>query len=368
MTTSAPRVSVIVSTFNGQRYIRRTIEALLCQTLRDLELIIVDDGSTDDTRRIIRGIEDDRIVLLHNDRNLGIAASQNRALSFAKGGYIALQDHDDLSVPGRLELQASFLDRNPNTAVVGSSALVVDELGSTVSLWTVPLQDVDLRWRLLFGNPFLHTSLMLRRAAIDHVGWYCEEECYRFAEDYELLSRLASAYQMANMSAPLVSWRSHTASASSANRAAQGEAAARVRCRNMQELLGEQTIDGSSRSALLALFYSKAGENSAISSHDVSAALHLVHRLQRAFYRRRGFPDRLVACHARRLHWSRGKHLVALACRASRQQGLAYRMMLLGHGGQYLYKALLPGRLSPRAAAAAIRSLDDAPVTPRTED
>src|SRR5688572_6206385 len=154
-----PKISVIVSTYNGERYIKETIASLLSQTFGDLELIVSNDGSTDRTAEILRSFDDNRLIVVESDRNRGIANSQNHAFSLARGEYVALQDHDDLALPVRLERQLAFLEEHSNVGLVGSGCIVIDKEGQPTGGWTVPLSDIDLKWSLLIHNPFLHTSV-----------------------------------------------------------------------------------------------------------------------------------------------------------------------------------------------------------------
>src|SRR5580658_530 len=124
--SDTPLVSVVMATYNGEKFLRPAIASILDQTFRDLELIVVDDASTDRTESILRDFKDDRMVVLRNHRNLGIAGATNRGLNAARGQYIALQDHDDISLPHRFQTQVEFLNSHPDIAVVGSAATLID--------------------------------------------------------------------------------------------------------------------------------------------------------------------------------------------------------------------------------------------------
>ena len=123
-----PVVSVVMCTYNGERFLRPAIESILNQTFRDFELV-VDDGSTDRTPRILAEFKarDTRVIVLTNERNLGIAAATNRGLAAARGEYIALQDHDDISLPHRFQTQVDFLNSHSEIALVGSDATLIDD-------------------------------------------------------------------------------------------------------------------------------------------------------------------------------------------------------------------------------------------------
>ena len=184
---TAPRVSVVMGAYNGERFLRPAIESILSQTFRDFELIVIDDYSTDSTPRILREFKDARMRVLRNERNLGIAKTLNNGIAAARGEYVALQDHDDISWPTRLEYQVAFFDKHAQVGMVGSSCNVIDEVGTFVPHWPVEYDDVKLRWALLWRCPFFHTAVMVRRRAIEEVGGYSSDPRYRFAEDYDLM-------------------------------------------------------------------------------------------------------------------------------------------------------------------------------------
>src|SRR5437867_12013172 len=122
------RVSVLISTYNGEHYLGQAVRSILNQTLSDFELIIVNDGSKDSSESVIKSFPDPRIVYICNSQNQGIAVAQNKGLSVARGEYVALQDHDDISLLDRLRLQVNYLDSHPDIAMVGSSSIRIDEL------------------------------------------------------------------------------------------------------------------------------------------------------------------------------------------------------------------------------------------------
>jgi len=115
-----PKISVIMSVYNGEKYLREAIESILNQTFRDFEFIIINDGSTDKTSEILSSYNDPRIVIINNKRNIGLTKSLNKGLKMVKGEYIARQDADDVSLPERLERMVNFLDMNRDVGLLGS--------------------------------------------------------------------------------------------------------------------------------------------------------------------------------------------------------------------------------------------------------
>ena len=186
-----PLVSVAIVTCNVERFLKEAIESILNQTLADFELIVIDDASTDSTPRIPVEFKDDRIRLFRNDCNLGIAGATNRGLAVARGEYVALQDHDDVSLPHRLQTQVDYLGAHPKIALVGSAATRIDERDAVLDTVVEPSDELDLKWELLFGCRFRHMTLMVRRRAILEIGGYCQDASFRFATDYDMLSRAA---------------------------------------------------------------------------------------------------------------------------------------------------------------------------------
>src|SRR5215469_11490611 len=232
-TVSVPRVSVVIGAYNGERFLRPAIESILNQTFRDFELIVIDDCSTDNSPQILREFTDERMRLIRNERNLGIAGTTNKGIAAARGEYIALQDHDDLSWPTRFECQVAFLDSHPQAGMVGSSCNVIDEEGKLVPHWPVEYENIHLRWAILWRCPFFHTSVVLRRSSIQEVGGYSSDPQYRFSEDYEFMSRVAVRYAVANLPQLLACWRVHIASASHSYVKQQAAAMSAISQRNI---------------------------------------------------------------------------------------------------------------------------------------
>jgi O-antigen biosynthesis protein len=204
---SDPKISVIMAAFNKSRYIKEAIESILSQTLRDFELIVVDDVSTDDTVAIVQSINDPRIVLLRNSENLGPAPTRNKAVAAARGEYLAIMDADDAALPERFRKEADFLDAHPDYGLVGSAFFIQDHLpGSARRLQKVLTEDRDIREGLKKQNWFGHSTVMIRRSVFNELGGY--DPAFRYSHDYELMIRVAEKYKVANLAEPLCIWRS----------------------------------------------------------------------------------------------------------------------------------------------------------------
>jgi O-antigen biosynthesis protein len=201
-----PKISVIMAAFNKSRHIREAIESILRQTMKDFELIVVDDVSTDDTVSVIKSIDDPRIVLLQNDVNSGPAPTRNKAVAAARGEYLAIMDADDIAVPERFQKESDFLDLHPDYGLVGSAFYSIDENGARLGLTRVLTEDRDIREGLKKQNWFGHSTVMIRRAIFNEMGGY--DTAFKYSHDYELMIRVAEKYKVANLNEPLCSWRS----------------------------------------------------------------------------------------------------------------------------------------------------------------
>ena len=160
----SPRVSVVMSVYNGTRYLSEAMNSILGQTLSDFEFIIINDGSTDSTRDIIVSHDDPRIRLIDNESNQGLPISLNKGIHTARGAYIARQDADDISLLERLEKQSVFLDEHGSVSVLGCWWTYLDIDGDTFSSGKIPNNDRIIQENLIRRNvKFPHGSLMFRR-------------------------------------------------------------------------------------------------------------------------------------------------------------------------------------------------------------
>lgn len=204
--SSVPRVSIIMSVFNGERYLRESLDSLLLQRYTDWEAVICDDGSTDRTGDILREYAeaDSRFVLFRHWVRTGLAQALNEALSQSRGSLIARHDADDVAMPSRLERQVEYLDANRDVDFVGSSAILIDSDGNGWGHISPP-PFPDAR-DLIRGNCFVHPSVMIRREALVRVNGY-NPKLVR-TQDYDLWFRLyAQGMRGANLPEPLLRYR-----------------------------------------------------------------------------------------------------------------------------------------------------------------
>lgn len=210
----APRVSVCLRVFNGERFLAPAISSILGQSFRNFELVIVDDGSTDDTPDIIKTFADPRIVVVRQ-RNRGLTRATQRAVDEARGTYVAIMDADDIADPYRLATQVRAFDADADLVAVGSNLTIIDAAGRVVAERRYPCDDGSIRRALLAYNPFAHPSMMFRTAALRACGSYSER--FRTVEDYELYFRLLRHGTAMNVTRPLLSYRIHGGSVKSAH-------------------------------------------------------------------------------------------------------------------------------------------------------
>lgn len=202
-----PKISVVMSVYNGARYLKEAVDSILNQTFTDFEFLIVDDCSNDNSPQILKEYseKDNRIKIITNEFNLGLTKNLNKMIGQAKGEYIARFDCDDVSLPLRFERQVKFLDQNTKVAFISSWSNLMDDNGKIFKTVKYPTDNLELKKILIKYNPFFHPAVMMRKSALDDVGYY--DESWRFAQDYELWLRIARKYQIANIPEILLNYR-----------------------------------------------------------------------------------------------------------------------------------------------------------------
>ena len=196
-----PVISVLIGVRDGAPWLPAAIQSVLGQTLADLELIVVDDGSSDATPALLAAERDPRLVSKRQAR-AGLAVALNRAVGLARAPLVARLDADDVALPARLERQRAFLLAHPEVGLLGTAARVVDESGRDVEIIRPPEDDRDIRRVLIRRNPFVHSSVMVRRSLLASAGGY--DASFPVAQDYDLWLRLSALTRMANLAEPLI--------------------------------------------------------------------------------------------------------------------------------------------------------------------
>lgn len=202
-----PTVSVILPVYNNQRYLKESISSILEQTYEDFELIIVDDGSDEDTREILKEQKDrdSRIRIIQNSENLGITKSLNRGIDEARGTYIARHDADDISMPERLEKQVEFMEHNEEVFLCGTNAIYIDEDGEKIGRTRKMFEKPEEIQKNLPGNNFIiHPSIVFRKTGMKY------REKFKHAQDIDLYLRILSEdLKIQVLSDYLVKYRHH---------------------------------------------------------------------------------------------------------------------------------------------------------------
>lgn len=202
---SNPFISILMAVYNGERFLRKTIDSILNQTYKEFEFIIIDDGSSDKTLDIIKSYKDKRIFVHTNNVNIGQTKSLNIGLNLARGEYIARIDAGDVSLPNRLERQIEIIKSDPNISVLGTSAFRYNEYWKIIDVVHMPVSHNSILLRLLFTSPIIHISVLMKRDVILNLGGY-DENFYVLA-DYDLWSRLLfNNYHIKNIKDILVGY------------------------------------------------------------------------------------------------------------------------------------------------------------------
>ena len=223
-----PKISVVMSCYNRESYVRDAIESILNQTYTDFEFIIIDDCSTDKTPEIIQEYadKDNRIIFIRNQENMDYNYNLRKGFKIAKGEYIARMDDDDISLPERFEKQVSYLDQHPDITVLGTFIKTFGEL--EIESWITETDSDVLNVLMNFHNPMCHPSVMIRKSFLqEHDLTYSPKELY--AEEYDLWKNIIlNGGKLANLPEELVRYRTHKNNISQVRWNIQQETAYRV--------------------------------------------------------------------------------------------------------------------------------------------
>lgn len=205
---SSPEISVLMSVYNGERFLREAIDSVLNQSFRNFEFIIINDGSNDNSQNIINEYAkmDDRIRV-HNQENEGLIASLNKGLEIAKSNLIARMDADDVCALDRFEKQFSYMSLHKNVGVLGGAITLIDDHGHIIRKSSYPFMGKDMDDFILRGSPVAHPAVMMRKDLVLGLGGY--RKAYKSAEDYDLWLRLKEKTNIDNLSDVLLFYRQH---------------------------------------------------------------------------------------------------------------------------------------------------------------
>jgi len=209
-----PLVTVLIPTFNYAHYLPDSVASVAEQTFRDFEVVVVDDGSVDDTAAVVAGLRCPNLRYVRHEQNRGLPAARNSGLAIARGRYVALLDADDAMKPSNLARKVEVLERHRDVALVHGPVEPMDEqgrpLGRTRANGNGEVRIENLFPRILHGNTIACSSVLARKDAIDEVGAF--DPRLRYAEDWDLWVRLSHGFEFAYLPEPLVRYRIHVAS------------------------------------------------------------------------------------------------------------------------------------------------------------
>ncbi|UEA16880.1 glycosyltransferase family 2 protein [Pasteurella canis] len=236
---SMPLVSVLICAYNVDKYIEECIDAILNQTYKKLEIIIVNDGSVDDTLLLLNNFakRDSRIKIINNEKNIGFIGSLNVGVSHVSGDYVARTDADDVTKPEWIEKILDSMRSNPDIIAMGSYITVLSEDGNGSHLanyyehnqeWQNPLTHCEIIEEMLFRNPIHNNSMIIRSSAFSKYGLRFDSS-YKYAEDYKFWLEVSRLGKLANYPESLVYYRLHNTQTSSVHNIQQNLIAKKIR-------------------------------------------------------------------------------------------------------------------------------------------
>jgi glycosyltransferase involved in cell wall biosynthesis len=214
-----PAVSVIIPTYNRANYLRKSIQSVISQTTKDIEIIVINNYSTDNTLEVINSFNDQRIKIINFKNGGVIARSRNQGMVHSTGNYIAFLDDDDIWCPDKLELQIKYLESHPEFGAVYSNAIIIDEKDNRKDFLINHglVREGNVFQNLLGGNFITILTVLIRRDIVGSIGLFNEEPSLIAAEDYEYWMRIALKFGFGYIDKPLALYRIHSTSMSKRN-------------------------------------------------------------------------------------------------------------------------------------------------------
>jgi glycosyltransferase involved in cell wall biosynthesis len=202
-----PPIAVLMSVYNAEKYLRESIDSILNQTFIDFTFLIINDCSTDASHKILLSYKDSRIVVIDNQKNIGLTKSLNKGLKIAKSKYITRMDADDISLPKRLEKQFKFMEENPEIGICGTW---VKTFGQYSRIWSPPVKHNAIKTGMFFENMIYHPTVIIRKSILDNLP-VVYNESYKQSQDAELWDRLIHEdIKFANIGEMLLKYRIHS--------------------------------------------------------------------------------------------------------------------------------------------------------------
>lgn len=209
-----PLVSVNICTYNRAKLLSKALDSVLKQTYQNMEIIVLDDHSEDNTEDVVKEYDDIRIKYVRNDTNLGVTGNRNNGLKISTGKYIAVLDSDDYWIEeDKIEKQVEFLENNPEYALVGTGTNFVNDGGKILKTFSPKISDMDIKNKLLLTNQFIHSSVMFRK---DKLNKYPTK--YSIWEDYALILELGRNNKLKNLSNVTTNYLVHNYNISKKNK------------------------------------------------------------------------------------------------------------------------------------------------------
>ncbi|MBI9073494.1 MAG: glycosyltransferase [Melioribacteraceae bacterium] len=246
-----PDISVIMPVYNSELYLKEAIDSILNQTFQNFEFIIVDDGSEDNSKKIIKSYKDDRIRFFERE-HLGIVNQLNFGIKKARGKYIARMDSDDLSLSNRLEKQFEYLQKFPNVKLVGTDIKIINEDSKEIYIRNYPKTAAEIEYQMPIYSAFCHPAIMIEKKTIISFNGY--DEKLESAEDHILfLQMLENSIEMRNLSMTLLKYRIHMKSVTSKFNNVQNDLSYSYGKKYLEKKLNNATTDKEKLSLLVRL-------------------------------------------------------------------------------------------------------------------
>ncbi len=245
---SKPEVSVIMPVYNAAPFLREALDSIVAQTFQNWELILLNDGSTDDSLQIAQSYTDPRIKILDSEKNHGLIYQLNRGMKTAQGRYIARLDADDIALPGRLQRQFEYLEQHPKIGLLGGFAGVIGS--DEIMQHSTNREEIVIE--LLYRNAFIHSTVMFRKSVYREVsGGF--KEAYKHAEDYHMWQLFALHTGVANLNEVLIQYRMHEQQVSRVHAAGLEISANKVRLEYVAAALKKPLCETEQRAHLALL-------------------------------------------------------------------------------------------------------------------
>lgn len=243
--SKSPLVSVLMTAYNAEPFIEKALLSIINQTYQNLEIIVVDDGSTDNTEKILTRLKktDRRLKIFRLKQNLGPSLASNFGLTKTRGKFVARMDADDISLPDRIEKQIKFLLRNADIAIVGGQCILIDENGEVIGKKNFPTNHQEIYDALFSINPIQHPSCMINTGLLPRKALYYHNHSL-LAHDLELVFKIAQYGKLANLPNIILYYRQHHNSLSLRDPKMTFRATLRVRQRAVQYFGYRPTLKG----------------------------------------------------------------------------------------------------------------------------